>query len=615
MTVASTTNRKTFTGDSVTTSFGTSPVVFFDSADLTIFVVNTTTGAATTLTENTDYTVSGGAGSTGTVSLAGGSAPWGALATGTTLVILRELDLVQSADFVQNDGSDAGVTEDALDKLTMMAQQLSTRIDRSFTLADSDVSGVSLAIPTVENRANKFIVFDADGAPIVSDGTGADTGLRGDLANTATASLGASLLGWIRGLTSAVATNIKKLLGWNKVNVFEFMTAAQVADVQAGTLTLDVAAALQAAFDTGYPVYLPPGKYKTASSLVLSDDAHMGQHIQGAGCVRQDLGTGTNKTVIVPTSAVSVAINMTGSGTSVRGAELSDFSIDMANMTDASTRIGIKQNTAFENKHRNITFVNQGSNKRMFKFETGAYLTIIENCRGTIIELAGNSLGDAVTTLTFLNCDVDSYIMNNASGISVYGGAVQGALDKFDLQSNVEGLTLVGVDIEGTGTFLKCGTGIKGISNPGCYFGGFSGTFRSGTFATQKGLYYEVGTWTPVLLINASATGITGTLSGAFTRIGDMVFGILDGVLTSKGASVGAVTMTGLPFTADANYNQDFPVNLQNSSYTGDPTGRIGPSATSITFQVTNAGSQGNLTNTNLTDTSVIRATFFYKCV
>lgn len=148
MTVASTTNRKTFTGDNVTTSFGTSPVVFFTSADLTVFVVNTTTGAATTLAENTDYTVSGGAGLVGTINLAGGSAPWGALATGTTLVILRSLSLVQSADFVQNDGSDAEVTEAALDKLTMMAQQLNTQIGRSFVLATSDVSGASTAIPT-----------------------------------------------------------------------------------------------------------------------------------------------------------------------------------------------------------------------------------------------------------------------------------------------------------------------------------------------------------------------------------------------------------------------------------------------------------------------------------
>ena len=39
MTVSSTTNRKSFTGDAVTTSFGTSPMVFFDTSDLKVYVV------------------------------------------------------------------------------------------------------------------------------------------------------------------------------------------------------------------------------------------------------------------------------------------------------------------------------------------------------------------------------------------------------------------------------------------------------------------------------------------------------------------------------------------------------------------------------------------------
>lgn len=147
MTVSSELNRKTFAGDAVTTSFGTSPVVFFDTSDLVVFVVDSS-GAVTDLVENTDYTVSGGAGSTGTLDLSAGSAPHGAVAAGSTLVIVRTLALVQEVDFVQNDSSDAEVAEDALDKVTMMLQQLNARIERSFVLADSDVSGASTELPT-----------------------------------------------------------------------------------------------------------------------------------------------------------------------------------------------------------------------------------------------------------------------------------------------------------------------------------------------------------------------------------------------------------------------------------------------------------------------------------
>ena len=46
MTVASTQNRKTFAGDDATTSFATTPVKFFDTSDLLVYVTNDTTGAA-----------------------------------------------------------------------------------------------------------------------------------------------------------------------------------------------------------------------------------------------------------------------------------------------------------------------------------------------------------------------------------------------------------------------------------------------------------------------------------------------------------------------------------------------------------------------------------------
>lgn len=62
---------------------------------------------------------------------------------------------------------------------------------------------------------------------------------------------------------------------------------------------------------------------------------------------------------------------------------------------------------------------------------------------------------------------------------------------------------------------------------------------------------YEEGTWTPGLTINSSAAGITfSTATGVYTKIGRQVrvSGVLQ--LTAKGASVGNVAITGLPFTA-----------------------------------------------------------------
>jgi hypothetical protein len=151
VTVASTQNRKTFAGDDATTSFATTPIVFFATSDLRVYVTTDATGASTLLTEGVGYTVSGGdeaSGAVGTVDTSGGSAPHGALLSGTTLVILRELPLTQGADFVNNDASDAEVAEAALDKLVMNAQRLDERITRSFVLPDGDVSGASTELPT-----------------------------------------------------------------------------------------------------------------------------------------------------------------------------------------------------------------------------------------------------------------------------------------------------------------------------------------------------------------------------------------------------------------------------------------------------------------------------------
>jgi hypothetical protein len=167
MTVSSTDSRKTYAGNGSTTSFATNPVVFFDDVDLTVYVVEDADETnVETLVLDTDYTVSGGDGSTGTVDLSGGSSPYGAPASGYTLVIVRELDIVQEADFVNNDASDAEVAEDAIDRLTMICQELDQRIERSFGLPDSATNTENQRVTPV---AGYLIGWDDDGAMVAVD--------------------------------------------------------------------------------------------------------------------------------------------------------------------------------------------------------------------------------------------------------------------------------------------------------------------------------------------------------------------------------------------------------------------------------------------------------------
>lgn len=143
MTVSSTLNRKTYAGNGVTVSFATSPLIFFSDDDLVVNVTNDDTQETALLVLDTDYTVTGGNGEVGTVDLT----LYGAPATGYTVVIKRALEVVQEYDPENNDINDAEALEQALDKLTMMVQQLSNRFAFVIQRSEADVTNVSYILP------------------------------------------------------------------------------------------------------------------------------------------------------------------------------------------------------------------------------------------------------------------------------------------------------------------------------------------------------------------------------------------------------------------------------------------------------------------------------------
>lgn len=119
---------------------------------------------------------------------------------------------------------------------------------------------------------------------------GADTTTVNAVLAQLGASGGAALIGYLPSGTNAVATTVQQKLREN-ISVFDFMTAAQIADVQAGTLSIDVTAAVQAAVTyvgsialsynpivsgqatsavAAIPtLYFPKGRYKISSAINL----------------------------------------------------------------------------------------------------------------------------------------------------------------------------------------------------------------------------------------------------------------------------------------------------------------------------------------------------------
>ncbi len=122
---------------------------FFDDADLNVYV----DGTLKTLTTN--YTVSGGSGSTGSVSISVTGA-----SGGSTVVITRDIALERTTDFPASGAFQINALNTELDRLTAIAADLSDKADRSLQLTDYD-SAVSLVLPDVNTRKGKTLAFNA----------------------------------------------------------------------------------------------------------------------------------------------------------------------------------------------------------------------------------------------------------------------------------------------------------------------------------------------------------------------------------------------------------------------------------------------------------------------
>lgn len=351
----------------------------------------------------------------------------------------------------------------------------------TYTTSAGNVQNANPIVLSADGRANEIWLTSATYRFDLKDRLGNLiktydnlSGINSTLASL-TAPSGSSVVGFEQSVTGAVPRTVE-----------EKLREVQLSAIDAGGLfdsITDNATAIQNCVNDGRPCYLPSGIAKIATGINLTTAAAHGITIYGAG-PSSNTGTGTNKTIIQPSAAVTggaFKIDGSGIGLAIQNCRFRDFTIDMANMTDVSTNYGFRQMSAYGGNYENIQIINDGSNKRGFKFETGAYTTVLNNCKSNLIEAAGTSLGNAVTTLTFIGCAFSKFIGSQCVGLTFLQPIVQGALDKFDLTS-IGGIRIFGGDIEGTGNYLKItGAAVSHVHSAGNEFSGFSGTYLSGT--------------------------------------------------------------------------------------------------------------------------------------
>lgn len=285
------------------------PFPIFADADLVVIV----DGVTKTLT--THYIVSGEGDDTGgTVTFLSGQT------SGAIVTIYRDIAIQRTSDFQTNGPLSSDTFNDELDRITLVEQQLESALARTVHLAiDDEGAPESQVLPSKADRASKFLAFDANGNPIassaVSDG---DALLRAELIAGASSLVKSTAIEYpitLAETTWLVTPNQYPFAASpnGMTNVLRYMDSAQLADFIAGTHSVDMTSAFDAAITTRKPVWAPAGNY------VVSDiDVITGMTVVGEGKRFTTLWVGANNTAAFYHSAATDLYDITLKGFAIR---------------------------------------------------------------------------------------------------------------------------------------------------------------------------------------------------------------------------------------------------------------------------------------------------------
>lgn len=180
MTVSTTIIKNSHSANGTQHSFAYGFKIFADG-DLDV-IIRSSTGAETVKQLNTDYIVTNAGNdsggnvlfkfNTGTSSDAHFSSSDKRPQSGETVILRRGLDITQSTDYVANDPFPAESHEEALDRLTLISQELQESLDRSIKVSRTNSITSSEFTIGASDRANKLLSFDGSGDLAVSQELG-----------------------------------------------------------------------------------------------------------------------------------------------------------------------------------------------------------------------------------------------------------------------------------------------------------------------------------------------------------------------------------------------------------------------------------------------------------
>ena len=292
MTIASTNSRNEYSGDCSRTVF---PYTFriLDQSHVDVYV------ACVLKTISTHYTVSGvDSNSGGNITIA--SAP----NEGELITIVRSVPITQTTDYVEGSRFPADSHEDALDKLTMIAQMHDEELGRAVKLPiTSTLENIDFPVP----GASSFVRWNAAGTALETATITATGVATATLAGSTRAALGTTdeagtlkrVTDDVRGVWMSTGSGYFAISG-ETVNVKEFGAK--------GDGTTDDSKALEAAFAVGGHIIVPAGVYLTRPRALLSNS-----WLQGAGpgrtIIKAEAGLPNNSRVINICNAHDVMVS------------------------------------------------------------------------------------------------------------------------------------------------------------------------------------------------------------------------------------------------------------------------------------------------------------------
>ena len=189
------------------TSFAV-PFEFFDNDDLNFYV----DGTLKTLT--THYTVSGGDGSTGTITTTPGNSVTG-ISGGSTVIVTRSIDLDRTTDFPSSGPFNIASLNTELDRVIAITADLQDDVNRSLKLIDYD-SAVDTQMPLLAARKGTVLGFNAstgvpEAGPQIAD-VGTLAAITADITSLADIEDGTVSTDAISGL-NAVKANVVTAAG------------------------------------------------------------------------------------------------------------------------------------------------------------------------------------------------------------------------------------------------------------------------------------------------------------------------------------------------------------------------------------------------------------------